>query len=312
MGYARPGKTLRKHYMADIAYDPAAGTVVYSNVAEIKGARSINEAPEYNTPEMEDADGPVASIVTRGKNPVDIEVSKVLPSVVAKMQGLTRDSSTGVIGSGMVIATPWMAYGYEDIADDDSREVKWLLFGRFIPVPQGEKKIPAQPGQYELRPSKLRFEARNRPTDNQYDRWGDTGELPNGVTLDTFFTAAFLNSTLNTAPIFAYGYPQTGTITNATIPLKVKVDKTGTAYAMAVARGMQAPTAAQVKAGVAYGDVATVKAANAAVTANVEALVTPSTLTAATAYDIYIAVQDNSGTPVLQAAVTKIQASTIA
>ncbi|MBR7889685.1 DUF4347 domain-containing protein [Marinomonas sp. A79] len=129
-----------------------------------------------------------------------------------------------------------------------------------------------------------------------------------------FTTGAGVDST---APTFDTT-PATSNISTTTFDLTTDINEAGNLYYVVVADGAQAPTAAQVKAGVSYGDnngrgAAVITSGSATVSSGAFSNTFNVTgLTASTSYDIYVVAEDDEGNPNLQSAVTKVDATTIA
>ncbi|TYL48324.1 DUF4347 domain-containing protein [Marinomonas sp. IMCC 4694] len=134
---------------------------------------------------------------------------------------------------------------------------------------------------------------------------------------DNFNLSEFANSDI-TAPVFESSTPSVSNIADITLDLTADINEAGKVYYIVVADGAQAPTAAQVKAGVSYGDIngrgaAVITSGSATVSSGAFSNTFNVTgLTASTSYDIYVVAEDDEGTPNLQSAVTKVDATTIA
>ncbi|SBT18966.1 hypothetical protein MGA5115_03127 [Marinomonas gallaica] len=121
-----------------------------------------------------------------------------------------------------------------------------------------------------------------------------------------------------TAPVFESSTPSVINISTTTVNLATDIDEAGKVYYIVVADGSQASTAAQVKAGVSYGDnngrgATVITSGNATVSSgDFSNTFNITGLTANTSYDIYVVAQDDEGAPNLQSAVTKVDAATIA
>lgn len=86
-----------------------------------------------------------------------------------------------------------------------------------------------------------------------------------------------------------------------------KVNQSATVYGIVVPNNSQVPTAAQVKAGVDYDSVTVTASGNKAVNANSMSTILFSSLSASTAYDIYLVAENTSG---FSTVVSKINKST--
>lgn len=95
------------------------------------------------------------------------------------------------------------------------------------------------------------------------------------------------------APVFSSTYPKLTNIKASSVDLLLKANESCKAYFMAVAAGADAPTTNAIIAN-----------DSVSCTANTEKTATISSLTKATAYDIYVIAKDNAGN--VQAAATKI------
>jgi uncharacterized repeat protein (TIGR02059 family) len=114
-----------------------------------------------------------------------------------------------------------------------------------------------------------------------------------------------------TAPSFDVA-PSVGSMTSTGFTPSASIDEAGVIYYVVVADGASAPTAAEIKAGLASGGGSALAAASARVdsapfTGNFSAI---TSLTASTAYDVYFVAQDDEGTPNLQSSATKVDATT--
>ena len=116
-----------------------------------------------------------------------------------------------------------------------------------------------------------------------------------------------------TAPVFENSTPSSSSITQTGFTLGTDIDEAGTIYYVVVANGASAPSSAEVKAGTGNGGSGQIASGNAVVSSggftnnfNV------TSLTAGTAYDVYVVAQDDEGSPNLQASTTKIDVSTLA
>ncbi|WP_127579489.1 Ig-like domain-containing protein [Paenibacillus koleovorans] len=113
-----------------------------------------------------------------------------------------------------------------------------------------------------------------------------------------------------TAPAWVSGYPDAGTATGTTAPVKVKTDINGTAYFVTLPSGAAAPSSAQVKAGqnAAGSTVASSLRGSTSLTANTEATLTATTLTPNTTYDIYVVAESTASD--LQSSPVKVTVTT--
>ncbi len=113
-------------------------------------------------------------------------------------------------------------------------------------------------------------------------------------------------------PKWADGYPfAVGRDVNAVV--YVHTDEPGTAYAIAVAAGSDAPTAEQVKAGADYGSVTVVSSGQVLIPSEKQAYsINLQGLSTETSYDIWVVAEDDEATPNLQTAPVKLPVTTIA
>ena len=137
------------------------------------------------------------------------------------------------------------------------------------------------------------------------------------IVFDDMVVTNIMAASDTTAPVFETSTPYTTNISSTTFDLTVDINEAGKVYYVVVADGAQAPTAAEVKAGVSYGDnngrgATVITSGNATVsngafsnTFNV------SGLDANTTYNIYVVAEDDEGTPNLQSSVTKVDVTTI-
>jgi|GEM_PF-2393842 len=110
------------------------------------------------------------------------------------------------------------------------------------------------------------------------------------------------------APIWTPTYPKAANITETAFDLTVNMDEIGTAYYVTVPDGADAPTPAEVKAGVDYGTVTLVNngsIAVAAATTDYSAAI--SALTTDTLYDVYLIAEDDEASPNQQAVVALVE-----
>ncbi len=107
----------------------------------------------------------------------------------------------------------------------------------------------------------------------------------------------------DTPPTWASGYPKIDT--SLTDKFLVKIDEVGVVYWIAVTSGSTAPTPAQVKSGVTYGDVTVHTANNLAMTANTENYEYLTDVPYGI-YDVYIVAEDAQTSPNLQTSVSKL------
>ena len=120
-----------------------------------------------------------------------------------------------------------------------------------------------------------------------------------------------------TAPVFEVSTPSTTNISSTTFDLTVDINEAGKVYYVVVADGAQAPTAAEVKAGVSYGDnngrgATVITSGNATVSSGAFSnTFNVSGLDANTTYNIYVVAEDDEGTPNLQSSVTKVDVTSI-
>ena len=125
----------------------------------------------------------------------------------------------------------------------------------------------------------------------------DNATTPN--TLGPTLVEVTTTSTVDTTPpTWTASYPLAGTMGLTTAQVQGSIDEAGKIYAVAVADGASAPSYAQVKAGQdASGASAIASASNTSVAASTAVTLSLSGLTASTAYDVYLAAEDNASTP---------------
>ena len=115
-----------------------------------------------------------------------------------------------------------------------------------------------------------------------------------------------------TAPLFEDSTPSSASIASTSFTLNTDIDEAGTIYYVVVADGATAPTSAEVKAGTGNSGSGQVTSANVAIsTGSFTNAFSVTGLTSETAYDVYVVVEDDEGTPNLQASPTKIDITTI-
>lgn len=116
-----------------------------------------------------------------------------------------------------------------------------------------------------------------------------------------------------TPPNWVSPYPIVEKISHAQLDVVGKINETGKFYSVVVPDGATAPTAANVRAGVASGGAAAVSAANSAAAGSVATSVTLTGLSPSTAYDVYVLAEDDTTpTPNPQTTPVKIDATTLA
>ncbi len=98
-----------------------------------------------------------------------------------------------------------------------------------------------------------------------------------------------------TPPIWAASYPMINHLLAYSGDLNVNLDETGTVYFMVLADGSDAPTAAEVKAGVDYGTVTVIYPDSFKYTeADADQVFVVRGAEASTAYDIYVVAEDDA------------------
>ncbi|SVB03603.1 uncharacterized protein METZ01_LOCUS156457, partial [marine metagenome] len=115
------------------------------------------------------------------------------------------------------------------------------------------------------------------------------------------------------APAFAEGYPVASNVSDDNFEIKAKTDKAGTIYYVVLTNGAATPTAAEVKAGTdASGNTDSVAVAGSTtLTAETEKSVSiTSSISSGTSYDVYVVVEDNSSSPLLQSSASLIEITT--
>ena len=115
------------------------------------------------------------------------------------------------------------------------------------------------------------------------------------------------------APAFETGYPMASNISKENFEIKVKTDKAGKVYYVVLSDGATAPTAAEVKAGTGSSGASAVTSSNATLSAETEKSLSISTsISGNTSYDVYVVVEDNSSSPLLQSSPTLVNVTTSA
>lgn len=112
----------------------------------------------------------------------------------------------------------------------------------------------------------------------------------------------------NTPPVFGQGYPTAANITQTSFDLLVRTNENGKAYYVILGNGAPAPTAVQVKEGHDANNQVAVKSGSGNLTADAQLIINITGLAAGTAYDAYVAAEDNK--PNLQASPVKISVTT--
>ncbi|GBF35356.1 hypothetical protein DCCM_4479 [Desulfocucumis palustris] len=124
---------------------------------------------------------------------------------------------------------------------------------------------------------------------------------------------AIIKSTSASPPKFITSYPGTSNITQTSFDLVVQLNELGKAYYVVVANDANAPSAAEVKNGKAYGGAAAIASGSIDVdqaATNKSATINMG-LSADTDYDIFVVAEDNDSTPNLQAVPVKAEVKTL-
>ena len=145
------------------------------------------------------------------------------------------------------------------------------------------------------------------------DKVGDhsvtlTANDGNGGTVDQDFTI-----TVNdvTPPSFENSTPSAASITGTGLTLNTDIDEGGTIYYVVLADEAAAPTAAEVKAGTGSSGATTAASGSATVsTGDFTHAFSITGLSTATAYDVYVAAEDDESSPNVQTSPTKIDVNT--
>ena len=112
-------------------------------------------------------------------------------------------------------------------------------------------------------------------------------------------------------PVFENSTPSSSAVAQTTFTLETDIDEAGTIYYVVVADGASAPTSAEVKAGTGSGGSGQINTGSAVVnTGGFTNDFSVTSLTAGTAYDVYVVAEDDEGTPNLQVSPTKIDVTT--
>jgi autotransporter-associated beta strand protein len=112
------------------------------------------------------------------------------------------------------------------------------------------------------------------------------------------------------APVWISGWPKADTAGSEGFTVRAQINEAGTGYYVVVSNNAAAPSVAQVKAGQDATGSAALKSGSLALAANLENSAVVTGLSAGTAYDVYCVAED--AVPNLQAAVTKVDVSTLA
>ena len=154
-------------------------------------------------------------------------------------------------------------------------------------------------------------------TFSEWNIWNDTGSAsttndPQDAPGD-FDPGSWIGVADVTAPSNTSEYPKTQSVTATGFDVAVSLNEAGTGYFVVLANGASAPSSAQVKAGTDASDGAitnTSKGTISVLAASTEYTGSASSLSASTDYDVYVAAEDDEGSPNLQASPTKIDVST--
>ncbi|MFY0604573.1 MAG: hypothetical protein JXQ93_11520, partial [Flavobacteriaceae bacterium] len=135
--------------------------------------------------------------------------------------------------------------------------------------------------------------------------------VDNAGNFDLIFDIVIESAADTTPPVFENSTPSQSSVTQTGFTLGTDIDEAGTIYYVVVADGAGAPSAAQVKAGQDSSGGSPVTSGNAAVsTGGFTNDFSVTSLTAGTAYDVYVVAEDDEGSPNLQASATKIDVTT--
>jgi hypothetical protein len=148
------------------------------------------------------------------------------------------------------------------------------------------------------------------------DGWTDPSTRFEVISSDNTMTGFGLSpgTSDTTPPSWTSTYPKGQTETASGFDVAVSLDESGTAYFVVLVDGATpAPSSAQVKAGTDGSDGAlgsNLKGTINVVAASTEYTGSVSSLSASTAYDVYVVAEDDEGSPNLQASPTKKDVST--
>lgn len=132
----------------------------------------------------------------------------------------------------------------------------------------------------------------------------------NGGTYSKAFTISVLD---DEPPLFQSSTPSTSATTFSQTTLTVQLDESGAAYFVVVADGSVAPSSAQVKAGQDNTGSAAQKSGSISISSAAQSFTTDITsLSAGTAYDIYVVAEDDESPANLQTNVARVDFSTSA
>ncbi|MFD2566793.1 YDG domain-containing protein [Pseudotenacibaculum haliotis] len=127
------------------------------------------------------------------------------------------------------------------------------------------------------------------------------------------FTGNGVIASDTTPPAFENSTPSSSSVTQTGFTLSTDIDEAGTIYYVVVADGATAPTSAEVKAGTGSGGSGQVTSGNQAVNSGgFTHDFSVTSLTGGTAYDVYVAAEDDEGSPNLQTSPTKVDVTTTA
>lgn len=129
------------------------------------------------------------------------------------------------------------------------------------------------------------------------------GAATNATSSSPFPTGTFsLSAPDVTPPDWESGYPFINSTSTTSFDLVGQLDEDGTIYYVIVADGESAPSSSEVATASAPGTV--LFSGNSTATGGVDATLSVSGLTAATAYDVYVVAEDDEPSPNLQASPT--------
>lgn len=191
-----PGYDLRNFVYSKITIAEETGFITYGTPISLPWARKLSRSAELLQAEKWGDGQRVVIFKKRGKTELDMEVAGLDYALEADLLGSTQDATSKYITENEDDTQPFVALGYAEYLADGRKKVYWELWGSFEPA--GEEYETFQ-GDIALRSRQMKYTGIARPCDRNYRLLMDEDALPDGDTLDDFFTSATLMSTVPAA-----------------------------------------------------------------------------------------------------------------
>ncbi len=219
--------------------------------------------------------------------------------------GLSFGSSTPVFTTGVCEpgATYLVVLKYEVIEGACNDAVSMYLFSDGVPSEE-----PATATLGPLRDPSLADICPGSVTLHQNDDLQDI--VVDGIRVSSSWTKCVTEDTF--APLFSDGYPAISDLKYNRLRLDVSLNEPGKAFYLVVPAGSAAPSAEEIIAGEAYGDVTPAAAGTIEVTgADAVYSALAEGLAPLTAYDIYVIASDNATVPNVQPVASLLTVTTL-